>query len=95
MTDVACQLKADWKKLTFQTLSHNMQNKMKSYLFCINVFFCFFTADYMWGLFPDVVMVIISEVAVDVVKHAFITKFNDISADVKTHSQFLMRLLIS
>uniref|UniRef100_H3D684 Transmembrane anterior posterior transformation 1 n=1 Tax=Tetraodon nigroviridis TaxID=99883 RepID=H3D684_TETNG len=38
--------------------------------------------DYMWGLFPDVVMVIISEVAVDVVKHAFITKFNDISADV-------------
>lgn len=43
-----------------------------------------FSADYMWGLFPDVVMVIISEVAVDVVKHAFITKFNDISADVKT-----------
>ncbi|CAG04651.1 unnamed protein product, partial [Tetraodon nigroviridis] len=39
-------------------------------------------SDYMWGLFPDVVMVIISEVAVDVVKHAFITKFNDISADV-------------
>lgn len=47
-------------------------------------FLClFFTADYIWGLFPDVVMVIISEVAVDVVKHAFITKFNDISADVK------------
>ncbi|XP_056898566.1 transmembrane anterior posterior transformation protein 1 homolog isoform X2 [Takifugu flavidus] len=38
--------------------------------------------DYMWGLVPDVIMVIISEVAVDVVKHAFITKFNDISADV-------------
>lgn len=41
-------------------------------------------ADYMWGLFPDVVMVIISEVAVDCVKHAFITKFNDIPADVRT-----------
>lgn len=27
-------------------------------------------------------MVIASEVAVDIVKHAFITKFNDISADV-------------
>ncbi|TWW55363.1 Transmembrane anterior posterior transformation protein 1 -like protein [Takifugu flavidus] len=39
-------------------------------------------SDYMWGLVPDVIMVIISEVAVDVVKHAFITKFNDISADV-------------
>ncbi|CAI5680773.1 unnamed protein product [Oreochromis niloticus] len=39
-------------------------------------------ADHLWVLFPDVVMVIASEVAVDVVKHAFITKFNDISADV-------------
>ncbi|XP_074485599.1 transmembrane anterior posterior transformation protein 1 homolog [Sebastes fasciatus] len=38
--------------------------------------------DHLWVLFPDVVMVIFSEVAVDVVKHAFITKFNDISADV-------------
>ncbi|XP_072318321.1 transmembrane anterior posterior transformation protein 1 homolog [Eucyclogobius newberryi] len=38
--------------------------------------------DHLWVLFPDVVMVIASEVAVDVVKHAFITKFNNISADV-------------
>ncbi|KAM3864781.1 transmembrane anterior posterior transformation protein 1 homolog [Diretmus argenteus] len=38
--------------------------------------------DHLWVLFPDVVMVIASEVAVDSVKHAFITKFNDISADV-------------
>uniref|UniRef100_A0A3Q3VUI1 Uncharacterized protein n=1 Tax=Mola mola TaxID=94237 RepID=A0A3Q3VUI1_MOLML len=38
--------------------------------------------DHMWVLFPDVLMVIISEIAVDAVKHAFITKFNDISADV-------------
>lgn len=29
-------------------------------------------------------MVIASEIAVDVVKHAFITKFNDITADVST-----------
>lgn len=35
-------------------------------------------------LFPDVVMVLASEIAVDVVKHAFITKFNDISADVSS-----------
>lgn len=39
-------------------------------------------SDHLWVLFPDVVMVLASEVAVDVVKHAFITKFNDISADV-------------
>lgn len=29
-------------------------------------------------------MVVTSEVAVDVIKHAFITKFNDITADVRT-----------
>ncbi|XP_053314275.1 transmembrane anterior posterior transformation protein 1 homolog [Spea bombifrons] len=38
--------------------------------------------DHLWVLFPDVCMVIASEIAVDVVKHAFITKFNDITADV-------------
>ncbi|XP_043113495.1 transmembrane anterior posterior transformation protein 1 homolog isoform X3 [Puntigrus tetrazona] len=39
-------------------------------------------SDHLWVLLPDVFMVIMSEVAVDVVKHAFITKFNDITADV-------------
>ncbi|CAL8286346.1 unnamed protein product [Arctogadus glacialis] len=38
--------------------------------------------DHLWVLCPDVIMVIASEVAVDIIKHAFITKFNDISADV-------------
>ncbi|KAL6081157.1 hypothetical protein STEG23_032848 [Scotinomys teguina] len=38
--------------------------------------------DHLWVLFPDVCMVIASEIAVDIVKHAFITKFNDITADV-------------
>ncbi|KAK7137786.1 hypothetical protein R3I94_013437 [Phoxinus phoxinus] len=39
-------------------------------------------SDHLWVLLPDVFMVILSEIAVDVVKHAFITKFNDITADV-------------
>ncbi|XP_051716191.1 transmembrane anterior posterior transformation protein 1 homolog isoform X2 [Ctenopharyngodon idella] len=39
-------------------------------------------SDHLWVLLPDVFMVITSEIAVDVVKHAFITKFNDITADV-------------
>nr|XP_020662235.1 transmembrane anterior posterior transformation protein 1 homolog isoform X3 [Pogona vitticeps] len=39
-------------------------------------------SDHLWVLFPDVCMVIASEIAVDIVKHAFITKFNDITADV-------------
>ncbi|KAF4802141.1 Transmembrane anterior posterior transformation protein 1 like protein [Turdus rufiventris] len=38
--------------------------------------------DHFWVLFPDVCMVVASEIAVDIVKHAFITKFNDITADV-------------
>lgn len=41
--------------------------------------------DHLWVLFPDVCMVIASEIAVDVVKHAFITKFNDITADVSSN----------
>ncbi|KAG9272237.1 hypothetical protein AMEX_G13201 [Astyanax mexicanus] len=39
-------------------------------------------SDHLWVLLPDVFMVVASEMAVDVVKHAFITKFNDITADV-------------
>ncbi|XP_066506035.1 transmembrane anterior posterior transformation protein 1 homolog [Hoplias malabaricus] len=39
-------------------------------------------SDHLWVLMPDVFMVMASEITVDVVKHAFITKFNDITADV-------------
>uniref|UniRef100_A0AAY5EEH5 Transmembrane anterior posterior transformation 1a n=1 Tax=Electrophorus electricus TaxID=8005 RepID=A0AAY5EEH5_ELEEL len=38
--------------------------------------------DHLWVLLPDAFMVVTSEVTVDIVKHAFITKFNDITADV-------------
>lgn len=40
--------------------------------------------DHLWVLLPDVFMVIASEIAVDIIKHAFITKFNEITADVRT-----------
>ena len=43
----------------------------------------FLPSDHLWVLFPDVFMVLTSEVAVDIIKHAFITKFNDITADVR------------
>ncbi|KTG31533.1 hypothetical protein cypCar_00003750, partial [Cyprinus carpio] len=39
-------------------------------------------SDHLWVLLPDVFIVILSEVAVDIIKHAFITKFNDITADL-------------
>lgn len=41
----------------------------------------FFTA-HLEAMMPIVLCVILSEVVVDCVKHAFITKFNDISPDV-------------
>lgn len=47
---------------------------------CINLWLL--VTDHLWVLFPDVCMVIASETVVDIVKHAFITKFNDITADV-------------
>uniref|UniRef100_UPI00358E8B1B transmembrane anterior posterior transformation protein 1 homolog n=2 Tax=Myxine glutinosa TaxID=7769 RepID=UPI00358E8B1B len=38
--------------------------------------------DHLWVLVPDLLLVLGAEVLVDVVKHAFITKFNDITAEV-------------
>ncbi|KAJ3587525.1 hypothetical protein NHX12_011122 [Muraenolepis orangiensis] len=43
--------------------------------------------EHLWVLCPDVIMVIASEVAVDIIKHAFITKFNDITADLVSSRQ--------
>ncbi len=37
---------------------------------------------YLKSVLPVVVMVMVLEVVVDSIKHAFITKFNDISPDV-------------
>lgn len=45
---------------------------------------CVCPSDHLLVLIPDVFMVVISEVVVDIIKHAFITKFNDITADVST-----------
>uniref|UniRef100_A0A673NBH2 Transmembrane anterior posterior transformation protein 1 homolog n=1 Tax=Sinocyclocheilus rhinocerous TaxID=307959 RepID=A0A673NBH2_9TELE len=45
-------------------------------------------SDHLWVLLPDVLIVIMSEVAVDIVKHAFITKFNDITADVRAYTDY-------
>ena len=39
-------------------------------------------SDHFYELVPDMVLVMISEVLVDWVKHAFITKFNNIPDEV-------------
>lgn len=91
------ELNADYFQ---RRLSEELQSLTKSpqcesgQKFCL----CRFPPDYLWVLLPDVFMVIISEVAVDVIKHAFITKFNDISADVSAqlslwpNSSFLLNI---
>ncbi|XP_074641533.1 transmembrane anterior posterior transformation protein 1 homolog [Tubulanus polymorphus] len=38
--------------------------------------------DHLWQLIPDILMVLLSEILVDWLKHAFIVKFNNLSADV-------------
>ncbi|CAD5113030.1 DgyrCDS2230 [Dimorphilus gyrociliatus] len=40
--------------------------------------------EHLLDLIPDILMVLVSEIIVDGVKHAFITKFNEIPADVYT-----------
>lgn len=42
------------------------------------------------SMIPIVLSVILSEVFVDCVKHAFITKFNDISPDVYRKYRFIL-----
>ncbi|XP_068596421.1 transmembrane anterior posterior transformation protein 1 homolog [Brachionichthys hirsutus] len=77
------------KNNLFQIANSDIKERFTSYVLLLIV--CLrnleqfeWKPDYMWALFPNVFMLIVSEVAVDVVKHAFITKFNDLPADVYT-----------
>ncbi|EDV22911.1 uncharacterized protein TRIADDRAFT_28365, partial [Trichoplax adhaerens] len=57
-----------------------------------------YSTDYFWELVPDFLMVMVSEVLVDWVKHAFITKFNNISAEVSSsiiHSYAIFAIFIA
>ncbi|XP_068177328.1 transmembrane anterior posterior transformation protein 1 homolog [Antennarius striatus] len=75
------------KNNLFQMSNSDIKERFTSYILLLIV--CLrnmeqfsWNTDHLWVLFPDVLMVIAAEVAVDAVKHAFITKFNEISADV-------------
>nr|XP_046263169.1 transmembrane anterior posterior transformation protein 1 homolog isoform X2 [Scatophagus argus] len=75
------------KNNLFQMSNSDIKERFTSYVLLLIVFLrnmeqFAWKPDHMWMLFPDVFMVIISEVAVDIIKHAFITKFNDITAEV-------------
>ncbi|XP_059918379.1 transmembrane anterior posterior transformation protein 1 homolog isoform X1 [Gadus macrocephalus] len=75
------------KNNLFQMSNSDIKERFTNYILLIIV--CLrnmeqfsWNPEHLWVLCPDVVMVITSEVAVDIIKHAFITKFNDITADV-------------
>uniref|UniRef100_A0A1A8E9G5 Transmembrane anterior posterior transformation 1 n=2 Tax=Nothobranchius kadleci TaxID=1051664 RepID=A0A1A8E9G5_NOTKA len=75
------------KNNLFQMSNSDIKERFTSYVLLLIV--CLrnmeqfsWNPDHLWALLPDVFMVVASEVVVDVIKHAFITKFNDIPADV-------------
>ncbi|XP_070994147.1 transmembrane anterior posterior transformation protein 1 homolog isoform X4 [Oncorhynchus clarkii lewisi] len=75
------------KNNLFQMSNSDIKERFTSYVLLLIV--CLrnmeqfsWSPDHLWVLLPDVFMVIASEIAVDVIKHAFITKFNEITADV-------------
>ena len=41
-----------------------------------------YVTEHFWVLVPDMILVMLSEFVVDWVKHAFITKFNEIPSEV-------------
>ncbi|CAJ1059094.1 transmembrane anterior posterior transformation protein 1 homolog [Xyrichtys novacula] len=75
------------KNNLFQMSNSDIKERFTSYVLLLIV--CLrnmeqfaWNPDHLWVMFPDVFMVVTSEVVVDIIKHAFITKFNDITADV-------------
>ncbi|XP_051915539.1 transmembrane anterior posterior transformation protein 1 homolog isoform X1 [Hippocampus zosterae] len=75
------------KNNLFQMSNSDIKERFTSYVLMLIV--CLrnmeqfsWNLEHLWVLFPDVFMILTSEVAVDAIKHAFITKFNDITADV-------------
>uniref|UniRef100_A0A3P9IIF2 Transmembrane anterior posterior transformation 1a n=1 Tax=Oryzias latipes TaxID=8090 RepID=A0A3P9IIF2_ORYLA len=84
------------KNNLFQMSNSDIKERFTSYVLLLIV--CLrnmeqfsWNPEHLWVLLPDVFMVVYSEVAVDIIKHAFITKFNDIPADVRSHSAALDR----
>ncbi|XP_072290922.1 transmembrane anterior posterior transformation protein 1 homolog isoform X2 [Eucyclogobius newberryi] len=79
----------------FQMSNSDIKERFTSYILLLivvlrNMEQMAWNMGHLWKLIPTVVMVVISEVAVDIIKHAFITKFNNIRAEV--YSEFRANL---
>ena len=72
--------------------SRNFKICRKKYLRYIhtNTFLPSLFTESFWNLAPDCLMVLVAEFVVDWIKHAFITRFNEVSSDVyKNYTIFL------
>ncbi|CAL1612923.1 unnamed protein product [Knipowitschia caucasica] len=75
------------KNNLFQISNSDIKERFTSYILLLivvlrNLEQMSWNMGHLWKLIPTVVIVVVSEVAVDIVKHAFITKFNNIRAEV-------------
>uniref|UniRef100_A0A3B4AGR4 Uncharacterized protein n=1 Tax=Periophthalmus magnuspinnatus TaxID=409849 RepID=A0A3B4AGR4_9GOBI len=75
------------KNNLFQMSNSDIKERFTSYILLLivvlrNLEQMAWNMGHLWKLIPTIVMVVISEVAVDIIKHAFITKFNNIRAEV-------------
>lgn len=75
------------KENLFQMSNSDIKERFTSYILLLivvlrNMEQFAWNLGHLWKLVPVVFVVVISEVAVDIVKHAFVTKFNNISAEV-------------
>ena len=57
---------------------------------CVHIPYTRFFSDWdtahMWDIFPDVTVIVLSEILIDWLKHAFVTKFNGIP--VETYNDY-------
>ena len=55
---------------------------MRALVSKVSLFNTWFVAESFWSLTPDCILVLSAEFLVDWIKHAFITRFNEVSAEV-------------
>ena len=62
--------------------SHKSIHRVQYICVTLNDLHCIFFVERFWVLVPDCLMVLFAEVLVDWIKHAFITRFNELPVDV-------------
>ena len=81
---------ANFAALFLQTINLISLPKFLKSAAYTNTFLPSLFTESFWNLAPDCLMVLVAEFVVDWIKHAFITRFNEVSSDVyKNYTIFL------